>query len=286
MKILVTGGLGFIGNRAAHYFTDKGHKVHIVDEVDRPTELDNIVIADIADPDTYYFLDHDYDVIIHCAAQTAVTHSLLDPINDMKDNVEGTLRMCELARICDAHLIYTSTNKVYGTNPNNFIKTNQPDNYRYWGTATHEERSIDHTGHTPYGVSKLAADLGTEDQGWVYHIAKQMVNNRPVKIFGDGRQVRDILHVDDLVELMDIVIDKNITGVYNVGGGINNSVSILEMMSIVQRNYGKISFHPWRDQDQLYYVSNINKIMRVANWRPKITKEEGLARLIKKLNNL
>ena len=241
MKILVTGGLGFIGNRAAHYFKDKGHNVHIVDNTEDKTLVDKalkdkfeVFWMDISSPNVNYYLDNHYDVIIHCAAQTAVTHSLADPIKDMHDNIVGTLNMCELARICDAHLIYTSTNKVYGTNPNNMIGASgyKGDPKRYYGRATHEDVSIDHTGHTPYGVSKLAADLyvqdyrrvfkipttvfrmsciygetqrGTEDQGWVYHITKQMVENKPVKIFGDGRQVRDILHVDDLVRLMEKV---------------------------------------------------------------------------------
>jgi len=317
MKILITGGLGFIGNRAAHYFKDKGHEIHIIDNTSnaalirqvRTSEF-NFTWYDITDPDVFLYLDHDYDIIIHCAAQTAVTRSLQDPVKDLYDNALGTLQMCELAKMCQAHLIYTSTNKVYGTNPNKHLIGS---NDRYSAPEVNEHYSIDHTGHSPYGVSKLAADLyvqdyhrfhkipttvlrmsciygetqkGTEDQGWVYHITKQIINNEPVKIFGDGKQVRDILHVDDLVILMDKIIEKNVTGVYNVGGGVINSISVLELIATIHKNYANVTFHDWRPFDQLCYISDIGKINRATHWLPKISKEEGLARLTIKLKNL
>ena len=321
-NILITGGGGFIGFEAACKLKELGHNVAILDK--NPNEFrwaaakKNKIIriyADVLDVNMLNFDKFKIEAIIHCAAQTAVTKSLEDPLEDFITNARGTFEVCEFARKNDAEIIFTSTNKVYGENVNKYAvkllnnKWTLLNNY-IKPFEIDETFPVDVSGHTPYGCSKLAADLyvqdyhhtyglktniyrmsciygesqtGTEDQGWVYHIINQIVNNNEVKIFGDGCQVRDILHVDDLVELMKLTFKKNMSDVFNIGGGKERTISVLELIDFVSPKYENISFHPWRPADQMVYVSDITKAKRELGWEPQISKEHGLVRIINKL---
>jgi CDP-paratose 2-epimerase len=180
----------------------------------------------------------DCDAVIHTAAQTAVTTSLADPIMDMKINLIGTLSVLEATRKAgtDPCLVFCSTNKVYGDNVNRLPVTESQNSYHYAANrkGIDEDFPIDKTGHTPYGSSKLAADtyvqdyahtyglksivfrmsciygprqFGVEDQGWVAWFAIASVLGRPVTVYGDGKQLRDVLYVDDLVRAFELALE-------------------------------------------------------------------------------
>jgi CDP-paratose 2-epimerase len=174
-----------------------------------------------------------------------------------------------------------------------------------------EERPLDF--HSPYGCSKGAADQyvrdyarifgfptvvfrmsciygprqwGNEDQGWVAHFARAFLNGDPIKIYGDGKQIRDILYVRDLVRgFLAAVkrIDATAGQVYNIGGGSRNTISLLELLAELRQQLGRevpVSFHDWRPGDQRVYVSDPGKAEREFGWRPEVGKREGLALLI------
>jgi len=321
MNILITGGGGFIGNEAALELKADGHEVSILDN--NPNEFRWFLAeeagiirirANVADINSESaFNKHEkYDAIIHCAAQTAATTGYVNPREDFISNALGTFEVCEFARKNDAEIIFTSSNKVYGENPN--VSLNESTTrYDYLTSmeGINEDFSIDHTAHSPYGCSKLAGDMyvqdyhhsyglktnvyrmsciygasqtGTEDQGWIYHIVNQILNNREVRIFGDGKQVRDILYVDDLVNLMKCTLmGGNRSGVYNVGGGRYNTISLLELIERIKSGYENYSFHPWRTADQRVYISDIEKVTEEYNWKPEISVIDGLNRLSTKL---
>ena len=317
MNILVTGGGGFIGFEAASKLKELGHNVAILDK--NPNEFRWAaarrkfirIHADVLDINILDFDDFKTEAIIHCAAQTAATTGYKDPLGDFVTNARGTLEVCEFARKNDAQIIFTSSNKVYGDNVNKLALCLFPTRHDFAKVSAIDETfPIDMTAHSPYGCSKLAADIyvqdyhhtyglktnvyrmsciygesqtGTEDQGWVYHIINQMINNKEVKIFGNGCQVRDILYVNDLIELMKLTLVKDISGVFNVGGGRERTISVIELMRFVNPEYTNYSFHPWRPADQKVYISNIQKARNVFGWEPQISFEEGLIRVINKL---
>ncbi|HEY6116134.1 MAG TPA: GDP-mannose 4,6-dehydratase, partial [Candidatus Dormibacteraeota bacterium] len=240
------------------------------------------------------------DAVLHLAAQVAVTTSLLDPNTDFDINARGTVNVLEAVRVHnhDAPVIFASTNKVYGKldHNNGPCKESQPLDF-----------------HSPYGCSKGAADqyvrdyarcfdmntvvlrqsciygshqYGTEDQGWVAHFVHSILKERPLTIYGDGTQVRDLLEARDLSALYATVIDKiGITRgeVYNVGGGPENQRNLLEVIDQIGELTGKrphYSFSEWREGDQKYYVSDVSKAHHDLGWEPKVDFDSGLRDLI------
>jgi CDP-paratose 2-epimerase len=242
--------------------------------------------------------------IYHFAAQVAVTTSLIDPILDCEVNLVGTINMLEAARrsMRRPFILFTSTNKVYGSLPELEV-VRQPT--RYWFRDSQpvgigEDCPLDF--HSPYGCSKGAADqyvhdyariynlptvvfrmsciagprqFGNEDQGWVAHFLYSALQRRPITIYGDGRQVRDVLHVYDLVEAMCAVCEyQTVTAgqVYNVGGGPNRASSVLEILKRVQEIVGenpRCNFAKARPGDQQLYVTDYNKLHQHTGWMPK-----------------
>ncbi len=252
------------------------------------------------------------DVIFHLAAQVAVTTSLLDPRTDFEVNALGTLNVLEAVRQSgkDRPLVYTSTNKVYGAMTDVPV-AEEPTRYRYvdrpWGID--ETQPLDF--HSPYGCSKGAADqyvrdyarvygmptvvfrmsciygphqFGTEDQGWVAHFVISAVAGRPVTIYGDGKQVRDVLFVSDLVAALRAAVDRIRVAagqVYNIGGGPENTLSIWhEFAPLLAETLGaplpNPAFGPWRTGDQKIYISDIRRAMRDLGWQPRVGVREGL----------
>lgn len=258
----------------------------------------------------------DASQIFHFAAQVAVTSSLVDPIEDFEINARGTLNLLEAIRHTDnpPPLVFTSTNKVYG-NLGDLHFTNGSTRYvpvdsliRERGIA--ETRPLDF--HSPYGCSKGAADqyvtdyartyripalvfrmsciygphqYGNEDQGWVAHFVIRSITGQPITIYGDGKQVRDILFVDDLVDAFLLAqqhMPRLSGNAFNIGGGPGNTISLLELLDLITELHGgelSIEFEDWRAADQRYYVADTSKFAGVTGWRPKVGVREGVRRL-------
>ena len=257
-----------------------------------------------------------FDIIYHEAAQVAVTTSLVDPITDFEINAGGTVNMLEAFRKYskNAVFVYASTNKVYGNLEDLKCKVK---NKKYvfsskdYKKGISEKRGLDF--HSPYGCSKGTGDqyvrdygrvfdlktvvfrqsciygqrqFGNEDQGWVMHFVKSMVNEKKLSIYGDGMQIRDILHVDDLINAYFLAVKKikiSKGKVYNIGGGVKNSISLLELISIMEKKVTsriKYSFSNWREGDQKIYISDCTKLENELGWKPKINKVEGVDRLL------
>jgi CDP-paratose 2-epimerase len=253
--------------------------------------------------------------IFHFAAQVAVTTAMLDPQKDFAVNAIGTLNLLEAIRACNTPppLVYTSTNKVYGAVDDLPLETRPsryglpPDSDRH---GIDESRPLDF--HTPYGCSKGTADqyvldyarsyglpavvfrmsciygphqFGTEDQGWVAHFLLRALAGKPITLYGDGRQVRDILFIDDLVDAF-LIAQKEMPRLrgqaFNIGGGVGNSVSLLELIDRIAEIQGRrptFLRRPWRQGDQRYYVSDHGRFSSATGWQPRISAEEGVARL-------
>ena len=250
--------------------------------------------------------------VYHFAAQVAVTTSVLAPRLDFDINLLGTFNILEAARKLGSQpfLLFTSTNKVYGSASSGEV---WPEKTRYGcsnreGTA--ETQPLDF--HSPYGCSKGAADqyvrdyariyglntavfrmsciagphqFGNEDQGWVAHFLYSALHGRPVTIYGSGLQVRDVLDVADLVGALEAVRSLSPTAegrVYNVGGGPQSSVSLLEMIEMIQELTGRrveTNFEAVRPGDQAVYISNTQKLQNETGWKPTIRVQETLVRI-------
>jgi CDP-paratose 2-epimerase len=340
-KILVTGGAGFIGSHVAEYYAKKGEEVIVLDNLSRTEILGKVVgyplynwkylkqygnlklvKGDIRSFEQVREVARDVDIIIHVAAQVAVTTSIANPRIDFEINTLGTFNVLEVARLEDASLIFASTNKVYGENVNRIPVIEKETRYEYTDPrfieGIPETFPIDLTGHSPYGCSKLAADIyvqdyaytyglktgvfrmsciygerqfGVEDQGWVSWFAIATLTGKLITIYGNGKQVRDVLYVGDLIDVFDKFLNSNLKHeVFNIGGGPKNTLSLLELLEMLKRMSGmnpKISFAEWRPADQKVYISNINKAKVLLNWEPKTTPENGIRRLVNWiLNNI
>jgi CDP-paratose 2-epimerase len=255
------------------------------------------------------------DAIFHLAAQVAVTTSVADPRTDFNTNAIGSFNVMEAARAEKIPVIYTSTNKVYGDNVNAVPLSETSKRYDFsgklQGIGISENFPIDANEHTPYGISKLVGDLyvrdyaavyglptivnrmsciygtkqyGNEDQGWVAHFAICAATGRKINIYGDGKQIRDVLFVQDLVELFESELDnaeKLAGNAFNVGGGPDKTLSLMELLGMLEKRYGVIETEVcgWRPADQKVYYSDIRKAARVVGWRPKTTPNEGVKSL-------
>lgn len=240
--------------------------------------------------------------IYHLAAQVAVTTSIADPLADCYTNVLGTLNVLEAARAARTRplVLFTSTNKVYGSLEQIAVRR-AGDAWRFadesfCGVA--ETQPLDF--HSPYGCSKGAADqyvhdyariygvptvvfrmsciagprqLGTEDQGWVAHFLYAALRGEPVTIYGDGCQVRDVLHIHDLVAAMEIVAARRECGgeIYNVGGGVAQAISVRQAIAEIERRTGaavKVRTAEQRPGDQQIYISDTRKLAQHTGWKP------------------
>ena len=320
MKILITGGLGFIGINAVKYFSNN-NEIHIIDNLSRKGNLFNYEEIKTNENVTMHIVDirinNDVekiikkitpDVIIHLAGQVAVTTSIIDPRSDFEINTIGTFNILEAIRQFSPEtiLLYSSTNKVYGKFETDIIET--PKKYEYKHIlGINEQMPLDF--HSPYGCSKGAADqyvrdysriynlksvvlrqsciygenqYGIEDQGWVAWLTICAKYNKKFTIFGDGKQVRDILHVNDLIQLYELLIN-NIElckgEIFNVGGGNINSLSILELIDLLNIDVD-FTFDSFRPGDQKIYVSDITKLNNMLKWSPKIDKSTGVKSLL------
>ena len=275
-----------------------------------------IEAADVQDPHVLRSAVAKASGVFHFAAQVAVTTSLTNAVHDFEVNARGTLNLLEALRDQDdpPPLVFTSTNKVYGDLPDVKMRVRgkryEPADEFIRENGIGEERPLDF--HSPYGCSKGTADqyvidyartfglpavvfrmsciygphqFGTEDQGWVAHFLIRALQEEAITIYGDGRQVRDLLFVDDLVDafLLAQAEIKEVTGqAFNIGGGPGNTLSLLELLELIEEFHGRrprVRGGAWRPGDQRYYVSNVAKMKGATGWAPKVGVREGVRRL-------
>lgn len=338
--VLVTGGAGFVGSHVAEFYAERGAEVTALDNLSRVETLATadesrntaaynwehlrsypeieLVRGDIRNADRLADIVEGHDAIVHTAGQVAVTASLEDPRTDFEVNAEGSFNVLEAARQAesDPTVVLASTNKVYGDNVNDIPVAEGDTRYRYddpdFADGIPETLSIDGCEHTPYGTSKLAADLyvqdyaergvldaaafrmsciygtrqfGNEDQGWVGHFAISTLEGEPLTIFGDGKQVRDVLFVDDLVRAYDAFLSdpEGKPAVCNIGGGPNNTTSLVEFLDLLEAKTGERSevvYEDWREGDQKVYFTNISRAKEHLDWAPQIDFEDGVERFV------
>jgi CDP-paratose 2-epimerase len=274
------------------------------------------VAADVRDARAVSEAAREAQAVFHFAAQVAVTTSLVDPVEDFEVNVRGAMNVLEAVRRRGrgAPVIFASTNKVYGDLADVALElagdAYRPLDGRLRGRGVSEARPLDF--HTPYGCSKGAADqyvldyarsfgvptcvlrmsciygprqMGTEDQGWVAHFLIRALDGQPIAIYGDGRQVRDILNVADAVEAYLSAwrrIGKVAGRAFNLGGGPANAVSLVQLLGYIEeltRRKLELSFADWRAGDQRYYVSDPSAARRELDLPKPLDWRTGVARL-------
>ena len=279
-------------------------------------DLLDVETSDVRDFNRLQSAARSADAVFHFAAQVAVTSSLDDPIEDFETNARGTLNLLEALRGIPTPppMIFTSTNKVYGAFADTAVvkRTTRyaPSDETLAANGIGEDLSLDFC--SPYGCSKGAADqyvldyahtyempctvfrmsciygprqFGNEDQGWLAHFVIRTLARQPITIYGDGLQVRDVLFVADLVDAFLLAQDHKdkVAGeAFNIGGGPENTVSLLELLDLIRELNGgecSIRFEPWRLADQRYYVSNTSKFRRMTGWQPRVSVREGIRRL-------
>lgn len=276
----------------------------------------HIVPADIrTDVNILRGLMDKVDTVYHLAAQVAVTTSVIDPRLDFEINALGTFNVLEAVRTSKRQpsLIFASTNKVYGEMVEmDIVERNGRYEYFDLPFGVPETQPLDF--HSPYGCSKGCADqyvidygriyglntvslrqsciygihqFGVEDQGWVAHFTISAIYKRPITIYGDGKQVRDVLYIDDLINLYHLVREKMSVArgkAYNIGGGPANRMSLLELIAFLEKftdDKIKLSFSDWRPGDQKVFVCDIRKAQSELGWSPKVSVFEGVEKLAK-----
>jgi CDP-paratose 2-epimerase len=326
--VLITGGAGFIGSNLANALLESGERVMILDNLSRAGVERNwnwlssrhgsaveLIQADIRRAKDVAAAVKEAGAIYHFAAQVAVTTSLEDPEFDFSVNVLGTLNVLHAWRELAAPppLIFTSTNKVYGSLSNVDLRENEgryePVNDEIRARGISETQPLEF--YSPYGCSKGAADqyvldhartfglpalvfrmsciygprqFGTEDQGWVAHFLIRAQERGLLTLYGDGRQVRDILFVEDLVRALRLARENlpRLAGqAFNIGGGAGNTISLLELLNHIEAvdQRPRVEFADWRPGDQRYYVSDVSRFTRATGWRPSVGVRDGIRRL-------
>lgn len=329
MKVLISGAAGFIGEHAAVRFLEAGATVVGFDNLSRPGTAENLAwirshagefeftrldIRDRAAVEALVELHPDLDVVLHLAAQVAVTHSVREPRLDFEINALGTLNLLEAVRryAPEAAFLYASTNKVYGTTDHLGV-VEEASRYRYADGVAAVDETTPLDFHSPYACSKGAADqyvadysriyglrtvvfrqsciygprqFGLEDQGWVAWFAIARMLETPVVIYGDGKQVRDLLWIDDLLDVYDAALAQPEVAAgkaYNVGGGPENTLSVLELVERLEAGDARRlarSRADWRPGDQRIFVADVRRAADELDWAPRVGVDEGIDRLL------
>jgi CDP-paratose 2-epimerase len=333
MKLLITGGCGFLGSNLASEALRRGIDLTVFDNLSRLGGTHNLtwlqaegkfnwVYGDIRNQnDVTSLVAHlQPDVVFHLAGQVAMTISLADPRKDFETNVLGSFNLLEAVRQFSPHssVVYSSTNKVYG-DLEQFTYEEQPTRYicKEWPHGFNEQVRLDF--QSPYGCSKGATDqymldyarmfglqtvvfrhssmyggrqFASYDQGWIGWFCKQAVDvargeRQPFTISGNGKQVRDVLHADDMIRLY-FGAAENIGllqgKAFNVGGGIGNSLSLLELFAHLEAilsislDYTKL---PVRSSDQKVFIADATRLQNCLDWSPQVTAPDGIARMVK-----
>jgi CDP-paratose 2-epimerase len=329
MRVLITGGCGFIGTNLSLSFAARGDEVVALDNFARRgsernreslerAEHISVLEGDVRDADFVADAISACDAVVHLAGQVAVTTSVLDPRYDFEVNALGTINVLEACRLSGRRprILFASTNKVYGGMEEVGI-VEQDDRYEYQSLPHGVPESFPLDFHSPYGCSKGAADqyvrdysriyglpaavfrmsciygphqYGNEDQGWVAHFAISALRGEPLTIYGDGKQVRDVLHVDDLVAVYQRALDRPElldSLVVNVGGGPRNTLTLLGLVETLEGLTGRripLTFDDWRAGDQRIYVSDVRKAQDKLAWASQIDVDAGVRSLVQWLD--
>lgn len=279
-----------------------------------------LIQADVRDAHSIQEAASEADVIVHLAGQVAVTTSVVDPRNDFEINALGTFNVLEAARLSgrDPIVIYASTNKVYGGMEEiRVVELTSRYAYADFPYGIPETFGLDF--HSPYGCSKGCGDqytrdysriyglrtvvmrqsciygtrqFGIEDQGWVAWFVIAAVKRLPITIYGDGKQVRDVLFIEDLCDVYDLAVDRIDLAagqVFNIGGGAEFTISVWqEFGPLLENLLGEsipVKRGDWRPGDQRVYVSDTRKAQEILGWKPKVGVEEGIQRLFDWVKN-
>ncbi|EIY4765830.1 GDP-mannose 4,6-dehydratase [Vibrio cholerae] len=336
MKLLITGGCGFLGSNLASHAIIQGYDVIVFDNLSRLGTYDNL--SWLKSFGTFEFVHGDIrnkndvtrlierikpDAIFHLAGQVAMTTSLDNPYMDFEVNIGGSINVLEAVRLhCpETAIFYSSTNKVYG-DLEQFSYRETSSRYECIEHPNGFSESVGLDFHSPYGCSKGAADqymldyarlfnlnttvfrhssmyggrqFATYDQGWVGWFCQKALDAKNsdsarFTISGSGKQVRDVLHADDMISLYfsSLKNKEKVRGrAFNVGGGIDNSLSLLELFYLLENitecklNYEKLSF---RSSDQRVFIADYTKLESMTGWKPKVSKEDGIVRMLNWLN--
>jgi CDP-paratose 2-epimerase len=322
-KLLITGGLGFIGVNTATFLNNAGYQIVLIDNFYRKESFNNrqiinshkeIEVSEMSILDsegiTELIKKNNFYAVLNFAGQVAMTNSIQDPYNDFLINTVGNFNLLESIRkhSPETLFLYTSSNKVYGdlkwdNLEEKLLRYESIKNKYGYNTEIPIELK------SPYGCSKGASDFYTIDykntfglntlvlrlstiygqnqfstynQGWIGWFIKEFFNKNNLEISGNGKQVRDILHVNDFSNLIYLIIENFSAAkesVYNVGGGYTNSISLLELFEILSLKFNfipKVTKLNERISDQRYYVSNLNNLERDFSWVPQIGKLNGI----------
>lgn len=339
MKILVTGGCGFLGSNLASHGITNGHDVAIIDNLSRKGSKDNLKWLKSLGKLTFYNSDlrevekinqiikkEQPETIFHLGGQVAMTTSLSDPRKDFEINVQGGFNVLEAVRLFSPNtsILFSSTNKVYGDLDDIKMSENDSRYYPKFISGGFDE-NLPLKFASPYGCSKGTIDqymsdyyrmygiktvvfrhssiyggrqFSSVDQGWIGWFINEVLDRvsakkaREIDIAGNGKQVRDILHSQDLIAcyygaLKSIETTKG--KVFNIGGGVGNEFSVLELIDHVSNICNiqvSINKKAPRASDQKYFVSNNNKAFKHFHWKPKISKRAGLLKMVEWCSSL
>lgn len=268
-----------------------------------------LIKGDIRDKEILEKEIKDCDFIIHTAAQPAMTISWESPELDFSTNVLGTFNVLECARKFKIPVVSCATIHIYGNKINETLKEGKT---RYLRTPADidENHPLVEGDITPLHASKLAGDLyvrtyintyniigtsfrltglygprqlGGEDHGWVANFIIRALLGMPVTIYGTGKQVRDIIFATDVIKSFDAFYKTKKPGVYNIGGGINNSISLIECINVIEEVIGKkieVNYKESRKGDLQYFICNIEKAKKELKWQPTVSPKEGIIKLI------
>ena len=333
MKLLITGGCGFLGSNLAAHALSRHDTVTVLDNLSRTGSKKNLewlraqgnfefFPIDTSDQKSIdaLFRQQRFDAVFHLAGQVAMTTSIADPGLDFQTNACGTFHVLDAIRRFspDTRILYSSTNKVYG-NLEQYTYEETDLRYRCREFPDGFPETIPLDFHSPYGCSKGTADqymldfhrtfgiqsavfrhssmyggrqFATYDQGWIGWFCQKALEQKrsaavPFTISGNGKQVRDILHAEDIVRLYFTALDNmdRIAGnAFNIGGGIAQSLSLLELFDLLEEKLGvKLSYvkQPPRLSDQKVFVADNTKITTLTGWKPEVPAIVGISRMLK-----
>lgn len=317
-KVLITGGLGFIGTNLSLFLRKKGYSLKLIDNASKDGAMKNynlllkngisqIHMCDIRRYNDLKSELRDVEIIIHLAANCSTSRSIENPLVDFEVNALGTLNLLDISARQGIPVIFNSTCKVYSAQ-----SVNNSNGY------TNEDASVVDGARSPYGSSKLTGELycqefgelfncpivihrpssvfglyqyGTEEAGWLYWFCEAVHKNRLITIYGDGNQVRDPLWIEDFCSLVELEMNNinDYAGkTFNVGGGKANSVGLLDVIGYLEKKSkrkARLNFQKPHPADLRTYVSDMTKLFEISPWRPKTSVFEGIDRIWSFLSN-